>query len=1726
MNATTLRRALLGLVCVGALLLTDRSDAQSCTTSDAAQRLYASDYIDSTLFGAYREDASFFSSTRGKPNVYFLLDNSSSMQRLPPNGPSFYAGTYAGWVASTKSSGGTWTFGSLPPLKDNSTCNGTVGDAADPGCAYKNLKDPLTNDAGKNLSAASWASGWSATMTNNTAVMGCGEDPISAQFVVAPSTTLPYGSVLYWFRNLKYSAPCDDYVVPNDGLVYDSTQDYADLAKACPTYDGTAAGSRNSKTGYDPDFYCGSGLTCPHAATDCGGSCGTNTYPNFFDKARIFHDSISDTPSGGPANGWDSSTSKPDASLTAQTFCDTLYGTTIQQGSLTKTSICQTCLNTRGFLFDGRLWRTRQENLDVDGASGANFAMPHPSIWLTGNFLNFYPPKMVIARKVMKDLLRKQTAIRVGIRSFDGSMNPYPSCNGTNDIDSAFNPKAAITWLNGVNFTTGTPTPTTMLAIGQSFHTNGNNWFSTTTTTGDFGDPNNNAICYDCQKTSLVLVTDGLPSPSENGMAGNTTATDADTKLAGDTSTGTNSIDITPFCPSGLPTTECDPTVKPGAGLLTQRAALVQVAWYLHNMDLRTNTELGIDCQPLSSKQVMDVYTLGFGANQLPQAGTMLKMAATAGGGTYTSADSPKDLVSALNTVMGRVATRATTFSVASISTLQSTVGSAVIVPRFSPVLNPAANMPLFYPGHLFRFDLYSEFTRGCTPNGTGDLDCDGQCSSVYLTDADGDFIAEDVTGQFFKLSKKSALCTAAKHCSSGCSAMTTAPANPFWDTDVALQHPLPTGADAPPAGTPDRAWINRPVYTVIDDNGDGVIDAGDTPFLLRPTDAVATKLLPYLNVGTTSGVCAQLQTQLTGIASTEAALVGTSKLECAKTIIRYVLGADVFNTRNYLSTGAAGQQFPVANQDQLADRADKLGDIFHSSPVQIDPPLPPDGVLCQHGLHNQCISSLWKTPTLHDSPTANAYGDYTTTYANRRKVVLVGANDGLIHALNGGAWHANADDPDLLALSPPKHTAGPPFNGYYDRGDGSELWSFLAPDMLPKIGLMLLSSVPHQIYVDGTPMVRDVWVDGSANDGSGPSSPDDQKQAREFHTVAVFGERRGGTHFIAFDVTNATEPPESGTFAAPKLLWIYPQPNSRESFDFGETYADFLPTPPPIGPVRIKADANGGAAIAGVTQTAPNGDLYHERWVVFLNGGFDPSYQRGRGVHMVDVWTGKEVWDFSKPAGGAFTQPKDPRYGLDFPVAAPVGMVEWGPATTHVGAGGNQGFFDTATFGDTGGQLWVLRFSNPAQLDSSGKATNWYGARVFQMGGVGVTDIATGLPFFYVTANLPLTDSGAFRVLAGTGDRYNLLDTYGGTCKVDNVRACLQTGCQLNTGATPPATLQASAAGLGGSTYTTQVATKNATPTRSSSADAAAAGCAVTGTVNLAVSGCTATLFAGGQTGVSLAGAVTCGKDAAGDYGCTPGSVDHPDTMTLPFASGQTNPRALHNWFLSLRVFEDTGNRTIFSDETSAEAYDGARLFVNESTQSTGVSVIDGTLSSPPAASLSSATGLGYALKLTHSAAVTFAPKTYTVNQYDERTSSPTAVVSQCAFFNTTQRAISESSGTCSSGKSPYCTAANRNINYFYGADAATGGLCGLVDTSGNSVRNLLSATLVPPPAPQETFYVNAQGQTSVGLTSVQSETGAQNIGQGGVSDPASQLEFLPITRDLHACRHTGTCN
>jgi type IV pilus assembly protein PilY1 len=1621
-----------------------------------------------------------------------LLDTTGSMNRLPPDGPSYFGqklppGYYMGTSetsSTTQLAAYAANDGTTTAPKYTDTCRQLATDActSDAQCCSGDCA------AGRCVAAGPrWVS-----PASNARIVGCGLDAVS-------STNADFtGSAMYQIlMSRRFSPPCGTAVDPSlVGAEYRGQAiDYADQMRVCP-YFTSSNNQAVGAPGFDPDYF---DATDPQATI-------SGSKKSFFGRNLIFHDNpdmdagwarltpATSYPFGHNFRGgfyYNGLSPHLDVATgnksTIATYCKQQGTASPQvQGGRTHEDICTECLTNRGWYYDGTLYD-----------AGENTA-PTPSIWYSGNYLSFFPPKYLVARKVLKDIIAVQSRIRMAMATFAGSgatfIQPFnPSCGmpDTSNFDS--NRASYVSSVDGIGFGGGTPMSVALFDVGRYYHSPDLPWFGSSwesSTKESSGTANQYAVCYACQTSSVILITDGQPSsPDGNALPGNglSAADLASNKKAGDPTTGVRGI-TKAICP------ECD-----AFGDTTSSAYkdnLAKVAFYLQNMDLRRDAETTLDCKGNGGKQVLDTYTIGFATKGLPSVNTLLANAAKAGGGIFVPAENTQALKEGFNAIIEEINGRSTSFSVATVSTLQTMSGRAVHIPRFSP------GKTAHWQGHLFRYDLYSEFVNGCTRLGPDDFNCDGRCDGSYLMDRDGDFISEDANGAFVKNDPPNKpTCAQAPSCGTNCAVAGSAPAVPYWDGANAWGY-LPDDANP--------WWKRRNVWTAVDGDGDGDIqsaDKGDKMVKFEATDASATDIIPYLALGGGT-VCTQVSARFATAGDlASSALVAGNQLECAKSIIRYVLGADLFNER-----GLDDTQYPPSSQDLAKDRAFILGDIFHSSPVTVRPPISAHNPLCELGLENQCLPALW------DTQTVNAEEGYTEfqkagIYRDRRRIALVGANDGMLHAFNDGRWLANADDPLTPGLK--ESELLPP--GYYESGalDGAtELWGFVPPDLLSKLPLLL--GTEHQLYVDGTAMVREVWVDGSSN-AYASGTYNDVKEPGEFHTVAVTGERRGGTRFFALDVTDATEP---GT--VPRFLWIYPQPGARESLTFGETYDDLLPTPPPIGPVRVGT----GSLDYPTTPNSPkykhdgSDTPFHETWIAFLNGGFDPQYVRGRGVHMVDVWTGKELFDFSYPDDPASLPADDPRLNLRFPIPASVGMVQWGTQESipeGFNQDGSDSYFDTANFGDAGGQVWTLRFHKPAKLDANGLATNWFGARLLQMGGQTTCKLCGAQPFFNIVAHLYTPSRRYLRTYLGTGDRFNLTDKYGGTCSPTNIRACVMRGCTVTV---TQASNLLSAPGPG---FAQRGLAETACGAMTSTAtNGVPAACTVDGKVKIEITGCPSPDPNSAPVATTKEVTMTC-TDLPDGYKCTRGVNVPGSSLSL---SNTSNVPTVGNWFFSLRVFAEGGaGRNVFTDAAGAKLYDANRLWV---TQNGGVVAGTPGLELIPSTSpLGNGTedGQGWGIYYWHVGTVTIGGTSVNVDWKDERTASGTAADSLLVAWNTVMpptSAVTTGSASCRVSR---CTQEDRRVNFLYGADPVTGAASGLfIDASGNMVRSTASYRLVPAQALQHTYFVNAQGQVQQALVGVSPEEGAVSIGATTPEDPVSEGGSLVIDKELYQCRHADS--
>ena len=132
------------------------------------------------------------------------------------------------------------------------------------------------------------------------------------------------------------------------------------------------------------------------------------------------------------------------------------------------------------------------------------------------------------------------------------------------------------------------------------------------------------------------------------------------------------------------------------------------------------------------------------------------------------------------------------------------------------------------------------------------------------------------------------------------------------------------------------------------------------------------------------------------------------------------------------------------AEGTQLArpDSSSALGDIYHSQPVIVNPPSKSMyffdygfGASGEEGAHD--------------------YAAFMRKHAKRRRVVFAGANDGMLHAFDGGVWDRNRTDGDE------------PYNEIHDLGDGSELFAYVPQAVMPRL-YGLTNGEEQQYMVDG----------------------------------------------------------------------------------------------------------------------------------------------------------------------------------------------------------------------------------------------------------------------------------------------------------------------------------------------------------------------------------------------------------------------------------------------------------------------------------------------------------------------------------------------------------------------------------------------------------------------------------------------------------------------------------
>jgi type IV pilus assembly protein PilY1 len=253
-----------------------------------------------------------------------------------------------------------------------------------------------------------------------------------------------------------------------------------------------------------------------------------------------------------------------------------------------------------------------------------------------------------------------------------------------------------------------------------------------------------------------------------------------------------------------------------------------------------------------------------------------------------------------------------------------------------------------------------------------------------------------------------------------------------------------------------------RRILTWMDTNGDKFVQSAE---VMEFTTANKSQLCPYL---ATASVLTCVSGGAAGAGQTEAA-----------NVIRFLRGED--------GAGAIGglrdRSLTIKNSDDgsSAKRVWKLGDIVDSTPVAVSTPRERYDVIYGD----------------------TSYSAFYQRYRARRTVVYVGANDGMLHAFNGGFFTAN-DDPSTSAVEHGYFTTTPPSGISTTRATphlGAELWAFVPQELLPHLKWFTQTDYTHVSYVDLKPRVTDARI----------FTPDDD-HPNGWGTVMIIGMRFGGS--------------------------------------------------------------------------------------------------------------------------------------------------------------------------------------------------------------------------------------------------------------------------------------------------------------------------------------------------------------------------------------------------------------------------------------------------------------------------------------------------------------------------------------------------------------------------------------------------------------------------------------
>lgn len=356
-----------------------------------------------------------------------------------------------------------------------------------------------------------------------------------------------------------------------------------------------------------------------------------------------------------------------------------------------------------------------------------------------------------------------------------------------------------------------------------------------------------------------------------------------------------------------------------------------------------------------------------------------------------------------------------------------------------------------------------------------------------------------------------------------------------------------------------------RNLFTWLDLNNNGRVDSGEQmPF--NTSGTTPATLAPYLRATAT----------------------GTFT---ATNIINFVQGNQISGMRN--------RQKTVDGSTHVW----RLGDVINSTPTIVGAPRERFDILYGDQGY-QGFAQRWKT---------------------RRLVAYVGANDGMLHAFNGGYFH-RGDDAGSSDIEHGYYTTGETADDATKPELGEELWGFVPYYVLPQIRWLAELDYTHVSYVDLKPKVTEVRIFAEEPACGGGTTPTNAgcKHPGGWGTILILGLRYGGS-------CKACTAKASENNGGPKLTVVADfngdgdttDPNDTRDFLSGYIVLDI--TDPDVTPTVLSAYT---ADKLGLTTSYPT--------VVRMSPAGDNKTDHTNAKFLMVVGSGQHGYD-GRAASGTF---------------------------------------------------------------------------------------------------------------------------------------------------------------------------------------------------------------------------------------------------------------------------------------------------------------------------------------------------------------------------------------------------------------------------------------------------------------------------------------------------------